>query len=449
MHPSIEFLKWDYGALGEEQERDYIVRKMEMINDLPNESIGTSEQKDMFDLIYLLFESQERMRQYTEKELTKLQVKNPALCAKSSVSQRDIQRFFDFYEWIMKTYNSDTRGFSSKEKCQRAVLISLGLVYYLRLPDEYRKDYSALLDNHCRHLNIIEFTKAFDEELNWYIAKMELGQTIASTKALKENVLAIIACCVTLTPLIIVGEPGTSKTLSFNITLDNLRGKESPNLFFRENTELFPSLLAFFYQCSKLSTSDDIEKVFTLAIKRQKANRRSGLSANSVVFMDEAGLPEERHESLKVIHYYLDSKSVSFVAITNHALDAAKSNRAICVLRPPASSDDLKTLAKHSAKKAKDDDDDLILTRFCDAFSELMKDEDSSFQSFLGLRDFIHFITYLQRMRGKNKALSDQLVLQGLERNMNGHERFDYICKKFLPKVFKTLNLLLLLFLII
>jgi len=50
-----------------------------------------------------------------------------------------------------------------------------------------------------------------------------------------------------------------------------------------------------------------------------------------LVVMDEAGLPEESKESLKVLHYYLErhmsiKAKVAFVAITNHALDAAKSN---------------------------------------------------------------------------------------------------------------------------
>ena len=48
--------------------------------------------------------------------------------------------------------------------------------------------------------------------------------------------------------------------------------------------------------------------------------------------MDEADLPEEEKESLKVLHYYLEGHmsikaKVGFVAITNHVLDAAKSNR--------------------------------------------------------------------------------------------------------------------------
>jgi hypothetical protein len=47
----------------------------------------------------------------------------------------------------------------------------------------------------------------------------------------------------------------------------------------------------------------------------------------SVVFMDEAGLPEDAKESLKVLHYYLENSSVAFVGISNRPLDPAKMNR--------------------------------------------------------------------------------------------------------------------------
>eukprot|EP01039_Chlorochromonas_danica_P016120 gene16120-19039_t len=54
--------------------------------------------------------------------------------------------------------------------------------------------------------------------------------------------------------------------------------------------------------------------------------------------MDEAGLPEEGKESLKVLHYYLEDHTkvaakVGLVAISNHILDAAKSNRCAILMR--------------------------------------------------------------------------------------------------------------------
>ncbi len=85
-------------------------------------------------------------------------------------------------------------------------------------------------------------------------------------------------------------------------------------------------------------TRSEVKTVFERAIQRQNGwdntsaagNAEPGASSlrrTAVVFMDEAGLPEEAKESLKVLHYYLDDPSVAFVAITNRALDAAKMNR--------------------------------------------------------------------------------------------------------------------------
>ena len=79
--------------------------------------------------------------------------------------------------------------------------------------------------------------------------------------------------------------------------------------------------------------------MFERAIQRQNAwdNTTGGkseagsgsLRRTAVVFMDEAGLPEEAKESLKVLHYYLDDPNVAFVAISNRPLDAAKMNRCV------------------------------------------------------------------------------------------------------------------------
>ena len=66
--------------------------------------------------------------------------------------------------------------------------------------------------------------------------------------------------------------------------------------------------------------------------------------------MDEAGLPAEERESLKVLHYYLEDHmtrpaQVGFIAITNHVLDAAKSNRCAILLRAEPDRDELLQVA--------------------------------------------------------------------------------------------------------
>lgn len=306
----------------------------------------------------------------------------------------------------------------------------------MRLNNQYRKEYEDYLARGEFSLpNEISFAKAFEDELEWYINKVELPKGIARTRALKENIFATIVCTVTHTPLIIVGAPGSSKTLSFNQTIANLKGAESRQKIFRDTT-VFHSLDPHYYQCSRRTTSNEIQTVFSRAINRQRSHAKFNLPIYCVVFMDEAGLPEESHESLKVLHYHLDKQEVSFVAITNHVLDAAKTNRAVSLFRPEASNDDLITLAKgcfcsdpeNPPPELEQDLEKIV--KLCAPYSTLMESE--KFAKFFGLRDFIQFVNYLRRSRDKGQSINPQIVMQSLERNFNGSEDFEIICQKFL-----------------
>ena len=293
----------------------------------------------------------------------------------------------------------------------------------------YRPYQSAVLHVHSVHT--FHSPQAFSDELDWYIEQVELPTGIAKTRALKENLFATIICAVTHTPLIIVGAPGSSKTLSFNLAIANLKGQESKNKSFR----VFPSLDPQIYQCSRRTTSNEIETVFSRAINRQRSHSKFRLPIYCVVFMDEAGLPEESHESLKVLHYHLDKQEVSFVAITNHVLDAAKTNRAVSLFRPDTSEEDLKTLAKGclytNPSKPPPEKNLKVVVSFCSAYSHLMNDPE--FSQYFGLRDFIHFVNYLRRYQAS--MLTPQLVMKALERNFNGSDNFSKICNTFLSKV--------------
>lgn len=66
----------------------------------------------------------------------------------------------------------------------------------------------------------------------------------------------------------------------------------------------------FHYQCSKSSTSDEIRTVFEKAIERQRELQRVDPGRRAIVFLDEAGLPSDATESLKILHYYLDHPQV-------------------------------------------------------------------------------------------------------------------------------------------
>ena len=442
----MDCLKWDYGALDDKQEELYIEEKMEMQTDYiqnemdlkgANGKERLTEELSFLKIEYLvdmIARSQREMRKYAFEQLKLTTKEREALKgARSCVSQRDIQRVFTLSQWLQNLYFIAKRHRERRDNTRRALLVSLGVVYYMRLNLKYREKYKTWIDEKYRSKYEISFSEALTYELEWFIANVELPIGIAQTQALMENLFATIVCTANRIPLIIVGAPGSSKTLSFNLAVSNLKGQESKKQLFRE-TKVFHSLDPHFYQCSRRTTSNEIETVFSRAVNRQQTYTHFSLPINCVVLMDEAGLPEESHESLKVLHYHLDCQKVSFVAITNHMLDAAKSNRAVSLFRPEATDDDLIKLARgcltsQQGKKVKEDLH--LVERTCKAFSQIMEKED--LRHFFGLRDFVHFINYLRRKRHVRHR--NDVVMEAIERNFNGSGHFDVILKTFLHTV--------------
>ena len=425
LNPSLELIKWDFGALDEYQENQYITAKLESVSSSSDSDFQLCLE-DIPDLAQLIVGSQEQMRSFAYNRIRSAgwSEQEAIVRSKSCVSQRDIQRVFTFYKYLLKFYNNKSiqesrksHGFDTSSEHRRAMLVSLGLVYYLRLNTEDRLAYQQWLDSQNTEITSkLMFSNAFQDELNWLINSVELPTGIAKTEALKENIFAAVLCSITTTPLIIEGAPGSSKTLSLNLVVGNIKGKESIKIVFR-NPDIFPYLRPFFYQCSRRTTSVEVETVFKRAINQQVSERRGQYPTKCVVCMDEAGLPERTHESLKVLHYYLDKPKVSFIAITNDPLDASKSNRAINLYRSRASKEDLNILAKDCLGLDEVTDD---VKKFCCAYSTIM-DKDH-FSNYFGLRDFIYFLIFL-RKHSINQVFSDKkLILRALERNFGGVE---------------------------
>ena len=415
LSPTLELLMWDYKALNSSQEKEFVSSKLSMtLSDA--ESSGLTEP---------IVKSQKLMRKYAFESLISSGMKEDEASDRSTstVSQRDIQRALNFYQWLSHWFGSVNRYQRASIKL-RALYVALAIVYYFRLDRKHRKNYAQEMDK--IGIDDIKFSKALRDELDWLVSETTLPDGVAQTEALKENLYATVVCTMTRTPLMIVGAPGSSKTLSFKITVNNLQGLESTKETFR-NEAVFHALEPIIYQCSRRSTSTEVERIFAMAIASQKFFKSTGQNCYSVVMMDEAGLPEESHESLKVLHVHLDNQEVSFVGISNHVLDAAKSNRAVSLFRPEISEEDVRELASVCLKGQPD-----LIDGICRAYMIKMKSQD--FRAFYGLRDFIHFFTYLQHCKRNNKV-PPQVIMQAIERNFNGSDQFKSICECFLNEV--------------
>jgi hypothetical protein len=226
---------------------------------------------------------------------------------------------------------------------------------YLR--DEFARMVQDLIERHSniyaasREAARVDFKDVLRRSLDRVFAATILPRGIAATQGLKENVYANVACIECGIPLVITGDPGTGKTLSFRIASDNMKGHSSTSSPYQR----LHAVQRFGYQCSEATTSAEITSVYAAAQDRHHRFERVGIrSERCVVLLDEGNLPSEKRAALKAIHYVTDQTRgsaedrppVVTVMITNMVLDSAKTNRFVQLLQREMSPTDLKELAK-------------------------------------------------------------------------------------------------------
>ena len=194
------------------------------------------------------------------------------LRSESAVSQRDIIRVVRLLRFFRQNSFSAPEA---NERCRmaRALLLALGVSFYLGLNSWQRalfsdrvtaRHYGDILSEETQHS--LDLPKVLTEEMDAYMSHIQLPAGIALTRALKENIFAVIIGIQCNIPVMIVGMPGTGKTLAVNIATDVLRGSGAVP-FFRGFCDVANSV--FRYQCSKDSTSTQIHEAALLAFKTE------------------------------------------------------------------------------------------------------------------------------------------------------------------------------------
>ncbi len=473
---SMDKLKWTFGALSSLQEKEFVLQRLQVVGD----DMSLSSQMLFTEIIT---ESQQAMRTLAEQSILENLKRVPSLPpgsnpqaklnleadassrATSVVSLRDIQRVFGLYKFFAEDFTTvSTLRSPDRDQKHSAMLLAIATVYLLRLDSKGRKQFLHKIDSLVSKVPATGCLQSvIDDAMDVVVENTDIPQGIAVTRGLKENIFMTLVCSLSQTPLLIIGPPGSSKTLSVNVVSDNANGEDSSREFYRR----FARLSIFHYQCSRQSTSREIASVFEKAVQRQE--KVDTARHRCVVFMDEAGLPEEEKESLKVLHYLLEGHmltkaKVGFIGISNHALDAAKSNRCVTLLRQEPDDDEMLSIttgvlfATGSGKVARVSqvnlDDGLMDTvefssRLSTAYASLLHDKVSFewFESFFGLRDYIHFLKAL-RLRGSVEGLIFRLpytsFIFAMERNFNGIEpqQLQQICLAFLRRLTTNADLL-------
>ena len=403
----------------------------------------------------------------------------------STVSLREVKRFILFFKYFVEYLlnKKDTndpkdhailfyKSKTNNDIYKYAVILSLYICYYLRLPDnESRKELLNILEKD----NIFEGKFLLVPELEMdYVARNileskeneSLSKGIAKNKALLENLFSLYFCVVNKIPLIICGKPGSTKSLSQKLLQNALKGIISSTKLCKETKEL----VVFPYQGSLNSTAEEIKSIFKKAKNYQKNNKDTIV----MVCFEEIGLAEiNKNNPLKVIHYELElnfdfelndnleqnlnnidnSSKISFLGISNWSLDASKMNRVIYnVIQEPDIIDLKKTsmeiassINEKIANKYIDIYDKIAISYF--EYIEQKRRDDRFDVNFHGLRDFYNIIKSITRelsdIDSKNNQINlienknnlDNIINRNIERNFGGLNLSVYDFKNIYNKI--------------
>ena len=481
---------FNFGSLNSETEKKYIKSIVESeINEYVKDNKILQDVKN--DMIESFIKAQNFIREKNGKE---------------SVSMREARKFIAIYKFLIQDFkkkkelnilynkkrekgykelneeenNNDYNFYSDKDESiaqKYCIAASIYICFYIRLSNKNNKIEFENEINRILNIEFLLYPKYLQDEL---IKNINLERGIAPNESLKLNLFICFIGLLTRIAVFLVGPPGCSKTLCFNILKKEMKGIFSTSKFWKK----YPQLVVTSYQGSLTSTSKGIINAFKDAEKklqdflgknktliRKNTLRKMGEKIKKIdnnnnqnepfriivcVFIDEIGLCEIAPSNpLKALHTYLEldyknedrEKKLAFVGISNWKLDAAKMNRGIYlnVINPTSDLEQMKNTALQIANvynKSFLNNYSEIITKLAESifnYNNYLKTINAEQIYFHGARDFYNLIkTFTKKILDENLNSDNSVssALFSIESNYNGISRnginsFDWIKKEF------------------
>ena len=329
----------DFEQLDEETERKYVRAKLMARKEV--ESICEKNHIEMITESIIICQNQIR-----------------ALERISSVSLRDVERFIQIFLFFR----------NNQMEFEESLAYTTCLCYLLRIGSKQGKsDLVKAIDKKYKEIFNTEeefnIEKKFNEKAQKIAEavnrKNSFPNMIAINKALRENLFSILVCVQLKIPLMISGQPGTSKSVAVDIAGKILSAQAKNNRESEPDLAIFSQATMEYLWGSKSTTEHEIKthhkKVLELANnnlkKMNEPNQMEGTSErgskmiNTVSVIEEIGqIQKAPGDPTKFLHKMVDSeesKDISIIAISNWRLDDSQNNRFIIVTRPDLDKEDL------------------------------------------------------------------------------------------------------------
>ncbi|KAM6394866.1 E3 ubiquitin-protein ligase rnf213-alpha-like [Rhynochetos jubatus] len=411
--PSLLPLVWDFGELNEKTQSLYIreIVKSTVENEIPAGNL------DIFTNVISV--SQKFLRERKD-ECRVASLRDIGRCMRIVLWFYDLRDLL-FHE-IDEKRQAEEEGGPTLNDEQRALVLSLGVCYYVSL--ESRQEYLEEVAK-CFSVPASRLQQEIELCQEVFLDNLSIGKTTACNNALKENIFMMVVCMDLRVPLFLVGKPGSSKSLSKTIAVNAMKGTLSTSPLFKRCKEV--QLLSF--QCSPHSKPEGIISTFRQCAQFQKGKNLNEFA--SVVLLDEIGLAEDSPDMpLKTLHPLLEDgcvddenpeayKKVGFVGISNWALDPAKMNRGLLVLRAEPSEEELVKTAKGiCADQPHLERIERLFRILANFYCEVLKKQETEF---FGLRDFYSLIKMIMSYTQDMKCSSqEELIVKAIQRNFGG-----------------------------
>ena len=313
----------------------------------------------------------------------------------SIVSLREVTRFKTCVEFFMDYYlKKDGQSKSSisddtkKLNKIKSIICSIYICYYIRLTssekrakfeislqkvllkianyycekecdNEFNGDLlSKIKYQRLRYDLRCEKSKKFSDllriEEDFLLRQIEMEHGIGKNILLKENIFLLFVSLVTKIPLIMVGKPGSSKSLSIQLILNSMRGKYSKSRFFLK----YPQIIATYFQGNLDTTPEEVGELFNKVEDLYCSYYKNHIDKNDLepihlIIFDKIDLAERSYNNpLSILHkkieYNNTSKGYVFVGISNYTLDDIKMNQVLNLSVPDLEDklDQLKSTSK-------------------------------------------------------------------------------------------------------